>query len=230
MQTPSTHRQQIHAGTNLSTNSMGFPNPHVNSVSRGSTHLPRASPRQGLAPISVNSAPTGFAGYGMSAGLKVSNPPGSVLNGSRPPNRSRGSACLFPLSIHLLTLSKLHSERHLGLRVTQLLCLATQQHLVRICFLMAIAISVEISEIWLKSPCSFSIKTDLKLLTMFGMEVEAKSYIVVLFVSKYFLSLSFPYRKMNKDYRRFCCVVPSSHMSSFNSALLIKNCSSTIHL
>jgi E3 ubiquitin-protein ligase CCNP1IP1 len=51
----------------------------------------RVSPRQPLANLNGNSPGPGFAGYGMSAGLKVSNPAGSGANGfSRPVVRSRG--------------------------------------------------------------------------------------------------------------------------------------------
>jgi E3 ubiquitin-protein ligase CCNP1IP1 len=63
-----------------------------NSVLGASVPQHRVSPRQPLASLNGNGpGPTGFAGYGMSAGLKVSNPTGSGGNGfARPAVRSRG--------------------------------------------------------------------------------------------------------------------------------------------
>lgn len=70
--------------TNLQPNGIsGTPMPHQ-----------RISPlgRQPLSNLNANAAAgPGFAGYGMSAGLKVSNPAGSVANGvERPVTRPRG--------------------------------------------------------------------------------------------------------------------------------------------
>ncbi|KAJ5042422.1 uncharacterized protein L3040_004971 [Drepanopeziza brunnea f. sp. 'multigermtubi'] len=63
MQTPSSHRQQ------MASFPIGRPN---NGVSGNSQ--PRLSPRQPLGNLNGNTS--GFTGYGMSAGLKVSNPTG----------------------------------------------------------------------------------------------------------------------------------------------------------
>lgn len=61
----------------------------------------RVSPRQPLASLNGNSPGPGFSGYGMSAGMKVSNPAGSGANGfSRPVIRSRGSKFLVDLRHH----------------------------------------------------------------------------------------------------------------------------------
>ncbi len=63
-----------------------------NNVLGASVPHHRVSPRQPLANLNGNSpGPTGFASYGMSAGIKVSNPTGSGGNGlTRPAVRSRG--------------------------------------------------------------------------------------------------------------------------------------------
>jgi len=90
MQTPSTHRQQL-TPSNAPTPQIGVSNLQQSPVT--STPMPqRPSPRQPLAGLSVNTGgPSGFAGYGMSAGLKVSNPTGT-RNGehARAVMRSRG--------------------------------------------------------------------------------------------------------------------------------------------
>jgi E3 ubiquitin-protein ligase CCNP1IP1 len=92
MQTPSTHRQRLMPG-NDPTPRPGFANLHSIGVARTPMlSSQRISPRQPLANLSGNNAgPTGFAGYGMSAGLKVSNPTGAAAQGlARPVMRSRG--------------------------------------------------------------------------------------------------------------------------------------------
>ena len=104
MQTPSTHRQRLAPG-NDPTSQPGFVNLHSTGIARTPMLPPqRTSPRQPLANLSGNNAgPTGFAGYGMSAGLKVSNPTGAGIHGlARPVMRSRGPAA-NPVSNHCLT-------------------------------------------------------------------------------------------------------------------------------
>ena len=89
-QTPSTHRQRLAPG-NAPTPRIGMINMQPNSVA--GTPMPRTGTgRSPLASLNANSTVgPGFAGYGMSAGLKVSNPAGSSVNGfSRPFVRSRG--------------------------------------------------------------------------------------------------------------------------------------------
>ncbi|PMD30578.1 hypothetical protein L207DRAFT_473535 [Hyaloscypha variabilis F] len=92
IQTPSTHRQRLASGN--------IPPPRIGQANLPGNGAPgplgaqkaqhRASPRQPLANINGNSPGSGFAGYGMSAGLKVSNPAGSGVNAfSRPVVRSR---------------------------------------------------------------------------------------------------------------------------------------------
>ncbi|KAE9371736.1 hypothetical protein N431DRAFT_410726 [Stipitochalara longipes BDJ] len=92
IQTPSTHRQRLASGN--------VPPPRIgltNLLGNGAPRLPeglmaqnRVSPRQPLANINGNSPGSGFAGYGMSAGLKVSNPARSGANAfSGPAVRSR---------------------------------------------------------------------------------------------------------------------------------------------
>jgi E3 ubiquitin-protein ligase CCNP1IP1 len=94
MQTPSTHRQRLATG-NDPTPRPGFATLHSTGIARTPMLPPqRISPRQPLTNLSGNNAgPAGFAGYGMSAGLKVSNPTGAGAHGqSRPVMRSRGPA------------------------------------------------------------------------------------------------------------------------------------------
>lgn len=91
IQTPSTHRQRLASG-NPPPPRIGLANLPGNNVLGASVPQHRVSPRQPLAGLSGNSPgpPTGFAGYGMSAGMKVSNPTGSGGNGfARPAVRSR---------------------------------------------------------------------------------------------------------------------------------------------
>jgi E3 ubiquitin-protein ligase CCNP1IP1 len=103
MQTPSTHRQRLAPG-NDPTPRPGFVNLHSTGIARTPMLPPqRTSPRQPLANLRNNAGPTGFAGYGMSAGLKVSNPTGAGIHGlARPVMRSRGPAA-NPVSNHCLT-------------------------------------------------------------------------------------------------------------------------------
>jgi E3 ubiquitin-protein ligase CCNP1IP1 len=91
IQTPSTHRQRLASG-NLPPPRIELANLPGNNVLGASVPQQRISPRQPLAGLSGNSPGlSGFAGYGMSAGLKVSNPAGSGGNGfARPAVRSRG--------------------------------------------------------------------------------------------------------------------------------------------
>ncbi|CAL3962740.1 unnamed protein product [Diplocarpon coronariae] len=86
-QTPSSQRQQAASYAPITTG-LGLQN---NGVSATPEPLSRTSPRQPLASLNGNSPRlSGFSGYGMSAGLKVSNPTGSVVNGmARPVMRSR---------------------------------------------------------------------------------------------------------------------------------------------
>jgi hypothetical protein len=106
MQTPSTHRQRLAPG-NDPTSQPGFVNLHSTGIARTPMLPPqRISPRQPLSNLSGNnSGPTGFAGYGMSAGLKVSNPTGAGTHGlARPVMRSRGPA-VNPVSHRILLTS-----------------------------------------------------------------------------------------------------------------------------
>ncbi|PBP21865.1 hypothetical protein BUE80_DR007313 [Diplocarpon rosae] len=86
-QTPSSQRQHTASYPPMPTG-LGL---QSNSVSATPQPLNRTSPRQPLANLNGNSPRlSGFSGYGMSAGLKVSNPTGSVVNGMvRPVMRSR---------------------------------------------------------------------------------------------------------------------------------------------
>jgi E3 ubiquitin-protein ligase CCNP1IP1 len=75
MKTPLNHRQQLAPGNAL-TPRIGLANQQQNRFT-GTPMPQRPSPRQPLAGLSVNTGgPSGFTGYGMSAGLKVSNPAG----------------------------------------------------------------------------------------------------------------------------------------------------------
>ena len=91
MQTPSTHRQRLAPGNGPSPR-MGLANLQSNAVAGTPMQQQRPSPRQPFAALNNNTVSgTGFAGYGMSAGLKVSNPAGTNSNGfARPVVRSRG--------------------------------------------------------------------------------------------------------------------------------------------
>ncbi|CZR63206.1 related to lactose regulatory protein [Phialocephala subalpina] len=85
MQTPSTHRQPLAPG-NVPTPRQGPSNLRPNSV----PGLPGPQQRPPLSGLNVNRAsPRGFAGYGMSAGLKVSNPAGAAPGEPRPWMSSR---------------------------------------------------------------------------------------------------------------------------------------------
>jgi len=94
IQTPSTHRQRLASGNVLppriglaNVPGTGAPGPPGAPMAQH-----RVSPRQPLVNINGNSPGPGFAGYGMSAGLKVSNPAGSgAIAFSRPVVRSRGT-------------------------------------------------------------------------------------------------------------------------------------------
>jgi E3 ubiquitin-protein ligase CCNP1IP1 len=76
IQTPSTHRHRLGSGIG--------PGQGISLANRQPSHVAntpvlsrRVSPREPLASLSGNIGnPSGFAGYGMSAGLKVSNPAG----------------------------------------------------------------------------------------------------------------------------------------------------------
>jgi hypothetical protein len=94
VQTPSTHRQRLASGN--CPPQIGLPNVPGNGVSGAPMPQHRISPRQPLANLNGNSpGPSGFAGYGMSAGMKVSNQAGSGASGfSRPIVRSRGKLML----------------------------------------------------------------------------------------------------------------------------------------
>jgi hypothetical protein len=91
IQTPSTHRQRLAAGNGPALR-MDLANLQSNGVTGTPTPQEQPSPRQPLATLNNNSiSGTGFAGYGMSAGLKVSNLTGTSPNAfARPVVRSRG--------------------------------------------------------------------------------------------------------------------------------------------
>lgn len=70
---------------------MGLANLQSNRVANTPLSSRRVSPRNPLGSLSANvGGPSGFAGYGMSAGLKVSNPSPSGGGYVRPVTRSRG--------------------------------------------------------------------------------------------------------------------------------------------
>jgi E3 ubiquitin-protein ligase CCNP1IP1 len=83
-----THRQRMVPG-NPPIPRVGLANFSPNNLST-TPMLQRAS--TGRSPLTqLNGNNSGFAGYGMSAGLKVSNPAGSIVNNFRKPIiRSRG--------------------------------------------------------------------------------------------------------------------------------------------
>lgn len=94
--TPSTHRQRLVGGNaptpriGLAYAQSGFPGTPMQQQ--------RTSPRQPLSNLNGNVGLSGFAGYGMSAGLKTSNPTGggqNVMGHSRVPSRGSiaGSTC-----------------------------------------------------------------------------------------------------------------------------------------
>ena len=92
IQTPSTHRQRLGSG-NAPAPRIGLVSLQSNGISTTPMLQQRAFPscRQPLFNLNANAATGhGFAGYGMSAGLKVSNPAGSIANVERPVIRSRG--------------------------------------------------------------------------------------------------------------------------------------------
>lgn len=67
--TPSTHRQRLNLEANIG---LGLSNA-TNGLHLGTPSIPRISPSRG--PSRVGGINNGFAGYGMSAGLKVSHTP-----------------------------------------------------------------------------------------------------------------------------------------------------------
>lgn len=93
VQTPSTHRQRL-PSRDEPTLRVGLGSLQSNSVP--GTPMPRRSPsdRPPLGSLNGNSfVGPGFSGYGMSAGLKVSNPATTTANGLvNPITRSRGIA------------------------------------------------------------------------------------------------------------------------------------------
>jgi E3 ubiquitin-protein ligase CCNP1IP1 len=95
LHTPSTNRQRL-APTNAATSDpaphIRLPSIHTGGISGVSNSQHRSMSRQPLANLTTNSiSPSGFAGYGLSAGLKVSNSAATVANGlGRPIVRSRG--------------------------------------------------------------------------------------------------------------------------------------------
>ena len=97
VQTPSTHRQRLAVG-NGPTARTGHAIRQPSVINRTPSLPPqRISPRQPLASLSGNHcSPSGFAGYGMSAGLKVSNSTGAAIQGlARASNASRGLKTLL---------------------------------------------------------------------------------------------------------------------------------------
>jgi len=75
IQTPSTHRQRLASGNITSTPRVGM----INLQANNNTPTHRVNPT-GRSPLANLSGNIGFAGYGMSAGLKISNPTGMVNN------------------------------------------------------------------------------------------------------------------------------------------------------
>lgn len=101
MQTPSSHRQRVSSGN--APPRPGPIHPQMNNATEtpllGQRGIPRRSPLRNFNGNGVN----GFAGYGMSAGLKVSNPTETVADGfSRPMIRSRGQYLQSPVIIKSL--------------------------------------------------------------------------------------------------------------------------------
>lgn len=113
IQTPSTHRQRLSSNVAL-TPRIGLANFGPNGAS-GTPMLQRnPTGRSPLANLNANSAGPGFTGYGMSAGLKVSNPAGSAANGfTRPQVRSRGRSDMSFGEEKLLNPMQLHNGRRL---------------------------------------------------------------------------------------------------------------------
>jgi E3 ubiquitin-protein ligase CCNP1IP1 len=107
MQTPSTNRQRL-IPTNVPaagpTTRIELATIHQGGTPGGIIPQYRTTPRQPLASLNSNSiSPSGFVGYGMSAGLKVSNPAATIMNGlGRPVVRARG----LDISVsHLISLT-----------------------------------------------------------------------------------------------------------------------------
>jgi len=88
VQTPSTHRQRLAPG-NQPTPRLGPAHAQFNGAIGTPMLQKRASPRQPLANLGTNAGNSGLAGYGMSAGMKVSNL--SANGAPRPAVRSRGT-------------------------------------------------------------------------------------------------------------------------------------------
>ncbi|TVY13576.1 E3 ubiquitin-protein ligase [Lachnellula arida] len=90
IQTPSTHRQRF-APENQPLPRLGPSNMQFNGHMGTPMPQKRPSPRQPLANLGTNAGGgSGFAGYGMSAGMKVSNPASAAANGAtRPLVRSK---------------------------------------------------------------------------------------------------------------------------------------------
>jgi len=88
MQTPSTHRRRLALNNPTPAPRIGIANvqPNINI----GTPMPRGN-STGRSPLANLSGNGGFSGYGMSAGLKVSNPTGLINNGApKSLNRARG--------------------------------------------------------------------------------------------------------------------------------------------
>ncbi|TVY81257.1 E3 ubiquitin-protein ligase CCNB1IP1 [Lachnellula suecica] len=97
IQTPSTHRQRLAPG-NQPAPRVGPSNMQFHGVAGTPLSQKRPSPRQPLANLSNNGGgSSGFAGYGMSAGMKVSNLPRTQsTGGGRPVVRSRAGQTSVP--------------------------------------------------------------------------------------------------------------------------------------
>jgi E3 ubiquitin-protein ligase CCNP1IP1 len=120
----STHRQPLQPTNHQATPRPFATNFQSNSVTGTPMLHKRQSPRTALGNISGNGS--AFAGYGMSAGLKVSNQMGTHNNIGRPQVRSRGllpiARCRYVLTRHLksltvrrlpyLEVAMLHSVHH----------------------------------------------------------------------------------------------------------------------
>lgn len=112
MQTPSSHRQNSGSypmqGVGLGLQTRG--------ISATPQTLHRVSPRLPFANVSGNNQGlSGFTGYGMSAGLKVSNPTGATKPGAaRPAMRSRGLSYSHLPSIPLIDISAVAQRNSSG--------------------------------------------------------------------------------------------------------------------
>lgn len=120
IQTPSTHRQRFAPGSQLNPQ-MATSNTPFNAPAGTPMLQKRPSPRQPLANLGINTGGgSGFSGYGMSAGMKVSNPASTAaLGGSRPVVRSRGPISSSPLIVYLANTASVAQRPVSGLQVSR---------------------------------------------------------------------------------------------------------------